>query len=129
MCGKKRAKQIAFYIAVDSSIAPLLRRYYVATPAISEKVLTEEVVDQSVINVLNDYISNALRQRASDIHFEPQEKKIRLRMRIDGILHDVADFDPKIYQRIISRVKLLSKLKLNITLRIKTSLPKEKSSL
>ncbi len=60
-------------------------------------------------------LAGAIALNASDIHFEPQEKKIRLRMRIDGILHDVVDFDPKIYQRIISRVKLLSKLKLNIT--------------
>jgi len=104
------SKQIAFYIAVDSSIVPLLKKHYVSTPAISEKALTEEVVDQSVINVLNDIISNALRQRASDIHFEPQKDNLRIRFRIDGVLSKVNSLSTELSLPVISRIKILSGL-------------------
>ena len=51
---------------------------------------------------------------ASDIHIEPEEKQIKLRIRIDGVLHKVLYFEIPVYKKILSRIKLLSKLKLNI---------------
>lgn len=54
---------------------------------------------------------------ASDIHLEPEEKQAVMRLRIDGVLHDVFSFDPKIHKTLLSRAKLLSKLKLNVTTR------------
>lgn len=50
---------------------------------------------------------------ASDIHVEPEETGIRLRYRFDGVLHDVVDLDSYIYQRMMSRLKLLSGMILN----------------
>jgi len=52
---------------------------------------------------------------ASDIHLEPQEDQAKLRVRLDGILQDVVFFEQNIYRSLLSRIKLLSKLKLNIT--------------
>ncbi|MDB9944451.1 type II/IV secretion system protein [bacterium] len=52
---------------------------------------------------------------ASDIHIEPEEKAIRLRYRLDGVLWDIADIDNSLYKHLISRFKLLSGLILNIT--------------
>ncbi len=60
-------------------------------------------------------IAGALATHASDIHFEPEQNLMRLRYRLDGLLHDVANIDKARYQRILSRVKVLSKMKLNIT--------------
>ena len=60
-------------------------------------------------------LAGALANRSSDIHFEAQEKSARLRFRIDGVLHDVFDNIPKKnYYSLISRIKLLSGLKINI---------------
>lgn len=60
-------------------------------------------------------LAGGLRNRASDIHFEAEEKKVRLRYRIDGILHDVYDkLPPHNYDALISRIKLLSGLKINV---------------
>lgn len=50
---------------------------------------------------------------ASDIHIEPEEQAIRLRYRLDGVLHDIADIDTYLYERMISRLKLLSGMVLN----------------
>jgi len=60
-------------------------------------------------------LAGALANHSSDIHFEAQEKSARLRFRIDGVLHDVFDNIPlKNYNSLISRIKLLSGLKINI---------------
>jgi type II secretory ATPase GspE/PulE/Tfp pilus assembly ATPase PilB-like protein len=52
---------------------------------------------------------------SSDIHIEPEKEDIRLRVRIDGVLHEVLKLEEKEYKTILSRIKLLSSLKLNIT--------------
>jgi type II secretory ATPase GspE/PulE/Tfp pilus assembly ATPase PilB-like protein len=51
---------------------------------------------------------------SSDIHIEPEEERAKIRIRIDGILYDVIFIEKKIYQNLLSRIKLLSGLKLNI---------------
>jgi len=60
-------------------------------------------------------LAGALANRSSDIHFEAQEKSARLRFRIDGVLHDIFNNIPfKNYNNLVSRIKLLSGLKINI---------------
>jgi type II secretory ATPase GspE/PulE/Tfp pilus assembly ATPase PilB-like protein len=58
--------------------------------------------------------AGALALRASDIHIEPEETNIRLRYRLDGVLHDVIGMQRVIYERMISRLKLLSGMRLNV---------------
>ncbi len=64
--------------------------------------------------VLEVILAGAFGLGASDIHFEPTEKDLRLRYRIDGSLLDMESIPFKIYKQILSRIKLLSKLKLNV---------------
>jgi general secretion pathway protein E len=63
-----------------------------------------------VIRLVNMIIARALEQRASDIHIEPFEKELRIRYRIDGILHDIDAPPRKLQAALISRVKLMAKL-------------------
>ncbi len=70
--------------------------------------------DLSTTEVLEIIIAGALKIEASDIHFEAEEENLRLRYRIDGILQDVADLPYKLYNPILSRIKILSELKINI---------------
>jgi type II secretory ATPase GspE/PulE/Tfp pilus assembly ATPase PilB-like protein len=60
-------------------------------------------------------IAAAIKTRASDIHIESEQNSVKIRFRIDGILHDVATLDKKIWPKVIARIKLLAKLKINIT--------------
>ena len=59
-------------------------------------------------------LASAIALDASDLHVEPEEDTIRLRFRLDGLLTDVTTFDTSTYQLLLSRVKLISGLKLNI---------------
>jgi general secretion pathway protein E len=63
-----------------------------------------------VIRLVNLLISKAIENRASDIHIEPFEKDLKVRYRIDGILHDVESPPKKLKAALISRVKIMSKL-------------------
>ncbi len=79
------------------------------------KKKVEENLEQKTSAVIDLIFSGSITLGVSDIHFEPQEDQGRLRIRLDGVLQDVIFFDLKIYQGLISRIKLLSKLKLNVT--------------
>lgn len=68
-----------------------------------------------ISTVLEDIMLAAFALRASDIHIEPEESGIRLRLRLDGVLTDTYTFDAHAYHLLASRIKLLSGLKLNIT--------------
>lgn len=81
----------------------------------SLRELNDTIQKASLTDMLTIVIAGAITARASDIHIETEEKDIKVRYRIDGILQDVAAINKEIWPKIISRVKLLSKLKLNIT--------------
>lgn len=76
--------------------------------------LKERLMALPITKVLDILVAGALKIGASDIHFEPEEKEIRLRYRLDGVLNDVVNFSPTGYPNILSRIKLLSGLKINI---------------
>lgn len=64
--------------------------------------------------ILEAVMESAYLLKASDVHFEPEEVEVRMRMRLDGVLTDVFSFDAHAYRLINSRIKILSGLKLNI---------------
>lgn len=74
-----------------------------------------QTVHEDVVHILELTIGASLGLGASDIHFEPQEKETKLRYRVDGILQDIADLDKKIYKSILTRIKLISGLKINVS--------------
>jgi len=61
-----------------------------------------------VVQVVQAIITQALRDRASDVHVEPQPQRIRIRYRIDGALHDVLDLPESIGPAVVSRIKILA---------------------
>jgi len=72
-------------------------------------------LEKEVTEVLEILLGGAINLDSSDIHIEPREEESKIRVRIDGILQDVLVFNRGIYERILSRIKLLSGMKLNIT--------------
>lgn len=72
------------------------------------------VKGRKISEVIEIILAGAIAIDSSDIHIEPQEEQVRLRFRIDGVLHDIFNFDPKIYRLVLSRIKLISGLKLNV---------------
>ncbi len=76
----------------------------------SDDDLTLQADDAPVVQLVNLMISEALKMRASDIHIEPYEKQLRLRYRIDGVLHEMTPPPKKFQNAIISRIKILADL-------------------
>ncbi len=64
--------------------------------------------------LLNIIVAGGIKLEASDIHLEPERDSIKLRYRIDGVLHEVVHFPTSVYSHIVSRVKILSKMMLNV---------------
>jgi type IV pilus assembly protein PilB len=71
---------------------------------------TNEVEDAPIVKFLNKILLDAINVGASDIHFEPYEKYYRIRLRIDGVLRDHAQPPLAIREKLVSRIKVLSKL-------------------
>ncbi len=68
-----------------------------------------------ISKIMEIMLAGALALKASDIHIEPEQEYIRMRYRLDGVLVDIYHFDAPTYKLILSRLKLLSGLKLNVT--------------
>lgn len=116
---------VAFALTTRTEIEKALKRYYgVGAETLDEmgegetmdldlatdKEITEGDQEASVIKFVNQIIWEAFKNRATDIHFEPQEDELRIRNRIDGILH-LIPLPPQLKRfqaAIISRIKVMS---------------------
>jgi len=67
-----------------------------------------------ISKILEIILAGAISLKASDVHLEPEEKDVRLRYRLDGILTDILHFDFETFELLLSRIKLISELKLNV---------------
>jgi type IV pilus assembly protein PilB len=66
--------------------------------------------DAPIVNIVNSIISQAIKERASDIHIEPQDQTLRVRFRIDGVLREVINFPSYSHAAIVSRIKIMSEM-------------------
>lgn len=78
---------------------------------VAEARLSAEAIAQApVVRAIDLIIKQAVRDRASDIHMEPQEDKLRVRYRIDGILHEIMSLPLSVHPPLISRLKIMAGL-------------------
>jgi type II secretory ATPase GspE/PulE/Tfp pilus assembly ATPase PilB-like protein len=82
------------------------------TPSPESKIvdIAQQAAKTPVAETLDLLVAQAVKDRASDIHIEPQEDRLRIRYRIDGILHDMFSFPLNIHGPLLSRVKILSEM-------------------
>jgi len=79
-----------------------------------EVIRSGEVIrEEKIAKVVNAILEFAIKARASDIHIEPQEEKTRVRYRIDGILHEKLALPKTIHDAVVSRIKILSGLRID----------------
>jgi type IV pilus assembly protein PilB len=77
----------------------------------SELAALTEVVDEApIVKFVNALITRAVQERASDIHIEPQERDLRIRFRVDGVLHEVLTQSRRIHSGVVSRLKIMAEL-------------------
>lgn len=71
-------------------------------------ILNDNINDAPTIRLVNSIIERAILERASDIHIEPKEKELQLRMRIDGVLRKILTIPKNLQNSVISRLKIMS---------------------
>ena len=89
-----------------------LQSEFTNLPQVKEQI--NAIFTARISEALETILAGALATDASDVHIEPQINGIRLRFRLDGVLYDLAIIPPKLYNLLLSRIKLISELKLNI---------------
>ena len=83
---------------------------FAPTAAEEEEVTPELIARTPVAQTLDLIITQAVRDRASDVHIEPQEDRLRIRYRIDGILHDMFSLPLSALTPLVSRIKILAEM-------------------
>jgi len=121
-----KAKKIKSLLATEEDVLNAITNYYELSEYndIIEKLGTETIFEEEedlkkleaiskealVIQLINILIVQGVKDNASDIHIEPNEKRLLIRFRIDGILHDIKTLPNKMKSAVISRIKILAKM-------------------
>lgn len=117
---KKTGLKVIPFLTTERDVDNILRIYKRDLQKSFEQLLQKElgitdiskVTDAAPIEkIVNLLVEFGYEDKVSDIHIEPEEKDSLVRFRIDGILHDVLYFPKNFHERIISRIKILSKLR------------------
>jgi type II secretory ATPase GspE/PulE/Tfp pilus assembly ATPase PilB-like protein len=119
----RSGKSVQVVLALPAHISNAIDLYYRAgkeiensvgqmtTAASAKEETIAEVTDQTPIaQTLELILKQAVKDRASDIHIEPQTKNLRIRFRIDGILNDMYSLPISVHAPLVSRIKILSQM-------------------
>ncbi|MGC9063869.1 MAG: type II secretion system ATPase GspE, partial [bacterium] len=83
----------------------------IGAPEEETEVTVEILEDEApVVRLVNLTISQAVQEGASDIHIEPRENEVKVRFRVDGVLHDVMSPPKRIFPTLVARIKILSNM-------------------
>lgn len=76
--------------------------------------IQEQIKSVQISDIITVFMASSIKAGSSDIHIEAEEKEIKVRFRIDGMLHDVAVLKKELWKKIISRLKGLTRVKINV---------------
>ena len=107
---KSIEKVLDFYFGQGNSVEEIVKAIENKKLLTDKTALTEVAEEPPVIKLVNILISDAVKDRVSDIHIEPEIGALRVRYRIDGILHEVHNLPKKLQNVIISRIKILAEM-------------------
>ncbi len=134
---KRNRVSLGVYVITPSDLELILRKYSPFSATVESALqgmgggrggsssgerkvkLLEEAVsvneDVPVIKIVSSTLKEAVSSGASDIHIEPQRDRLRIRLRLDGVLQEVATVPLDLHQPIVSRIKILANLKIDET--------------
>lgn len=98
---------------LEDSLNELDRSSLFDKPELAGDKLAQLAENHALIQILDEVIYFAMRERATDIHIEAQETQSRIRFRIDGNLREILTYSRKLHRALISRVKILSSLNIS----------------
>ncbi len=80
---------------------------------VDSKQIAQIITDAPMAKIVSTILEFAVNSRASDVHIEPQEDRVRVRYRIDGILYDKLSLPRNVEEQLVSRIKILAELKID----------------
>ncbi|HVS50931.1 MAG TPA: GspE/PulE family protein [Opitutaceae bacterium] len=95
---------------LEESLTELERSSLFDKPEIAGEKLAQLAENNALVQILDEIVYFAMRERATDIHIEPQETQCRVRFRIDGNLREILTYSRKLHRAFISRIKILCNL-------------------
>lgn len=131
---QKRGAKLKIYLLSLSNFNEIIKQYHLLKTEVEEAIKEwekekeeevplkkkekeiEKIVEEAPISkIVSVVLRNAVEGKASDIHIEPFGEKLRVRFRLDGILHSSIFLDKKILPQIISKIKILANLRIDET--------------
>jgi type IV pilus assembly protein PilB len=121
---KRFDKPVKIHVAARQQVLDSLRGYHEELKDELDSIISqhvaafkgqksEDAVELPIIRITDAMLEYGARNNASDIHIEPTEKNIKIRFRIDGLLQDVLELPKHIHNAIVTRIKILSKLRID----------------
>lgn len=104
-------KKIALAYALPEDIDGALVHYRQALETRFSKIITAQ--KRIAPEIIEEIIEDAVIYQTSDIHFEPQDKEVIIRFRIDGVLHEVGRIQKVYYENILNRIKVQANLRID----------------
>ena len=95
---------------VRESVQKAINQLQTSDPFLLPDDLTVKESDAPIISIVNSLLQQAAKDGASDIHIEPQEKELRIRFRVDGVLREMMTFPKRIHGALTSRLKIMSEM-------------------
>lgn len=95
------------YYEIDDSMSDIMNQLPVQDEVQEEKITSD---DSPVVRLVNQILQNAVQQKASDIHIDPQETKVLIRFRVDGMLKNERTFPKHMQSVLIARLKIMANL-------------------
>lgn len=116
MLSQKTRLPIKIFVATDRDIDETLQIYKKDLQKIIDGLIKDDAQvlssdDPPVAKIVDALIEAAFREKVSDIHMEPEEKETVIRLRIDGVLHEVLHVSKYLHDRMVTRIKVLSSLR------------------
>lgn len=118
-------QEVDVVLAGETELLGLIERTYGTSRYIEETSVADSLTElsdaaalednQPVIRLVENLINEAVRQGASDIHIEPTEHELRIRVRVDGVLREIAAPPLALHRALVSRIKVIAKLDISKT--------------
>ena len=110
-----QAGATAVPVAAPVAVKTASAQVPVAAPVPAEKLkqLQDSILSANIPQLVMLAISYALELRSSDIHIEPEENRVRVRFRVDGVLQQIVEYPTNLHPAVVSRIKIMSNLKID----------------
>ncbi len=108
----KKAIDLSYSQGLSPEVRDALKEYEPESSKAKTEI-TSVVAEAPIAKIVSTILEFSMKSRASDIHIEPQETQTKVRYRIDGILHEKLTLPRSIHDALISRIKILSEMKID----------------